>query len=154
MMDAKIEAYFNQVKADQNEAMRQLWEILVKHRMPGFEPGLSYGMPAIVIPHSLYPAGYHCKPEEALPFVSIAAQKNFIAVYHMGIYAMPQLLSWFTEAYGQQSKQKLDMGKSCIRFKKPEHIPLELIAELMQKVSAEEWISTYESLYKPGKKKA
>ncbi len=153
-MDSKIEAYFEKVTPEQQEATRQVWDILVKHRMPGFEPGLSYGMPAIVVPHSLYPAGYHCKPEEPLPFVSLAAQKNFIALYHMGIYAMPPLLDWFTEAYSQYSKQKLDMGKSCIRFKKPEHIPLGLIAELMQKVSAEEWISTYERLYKPEKKKA
>lgn len=97
-----------------------------------------------VVPHSLYPAGYHCDPKTPLPFLAIASQKNFIALYHMGIYAKPELLKWFTTEYPKHSTAKLDMGKSCIRFKKPEHIPYTLIAELAKKMTVKDWIATYE----------
>jgi hypothetical protein len=97
-----------------------------------------------VVPHHLYPAGYHCKPSEPLPFVSIASQKNSINFYHMGIYADATLLNWFVAEYPKHSKQKLDMGKSCIRFKKPEYIPYELLGQLMQKMTAAQWIALYE----------
>lgn len=98
------------------------------------------------MPHEAYPAGCHCDPKQALPFASIASQKNFIALYHMGIYSNPRLLKWFTTEYPKHSPSKLDMGKSCIRFKKPEHIPYKLIAELMKKISVKDWINTYESV--------
>jgi hypothetical protein len=98
-----------------------------------------------VVPHSIYPNGYHCTPELPLPFISFASQKNFIAIYHMGIYANPELLNWFVAEYPKHSTQKLDMGKSCIRFKKANQIPFELIAELAQKMSVQEWITCYES---------
>jgi hypothetical protein len=101
-----------------------------------------------VIPHTLYPAGYHCKPELPLPFLNIASQKNFIAVYHMGMYADKKLLDWFTAEFPKHSKAKLDMGKSCIRFKKPEQIPFELIGELASKMTVKEWIALYEKNYK------
>jgi hypothetical protein len=101
-----------------------------------------------VIPHSLYPAGYHCKPIEPLPFAGIASQKNFISFYHMGIYSDPKLLEWFVSEYPKHSKQKLDMGKSCIRFKKVAEIPYQLIGELMTKMSSQEWINLYESILK------
>lgn len=96
------------------------------------------------VPHSIYPAGYHCKPEQPLPFAAIASQKNFIAVYHMGIYADAALMKWFTEEYPKHSKKKLDMGKSCMRFKKPEDIPMKLIGELMTKMTVKEWVALYE----------
>ena len=96
------------------------------------------------VPHKIYPPGYHCDPKLPLPFVGMASQKNFIAFYHMGIYAMPDLLKWFVAEYPKHSTAKLDMGKSCIRFKKPEHIPYKLIGELMKKVSVEKWIEVYE----------
>lgn len=101
-----------------------------------------------VVPHSLYPPGYHCDPKLPLPFLNLASQKNFIAIYHMGIYADNKLLKWFTTEYAQVSKLKLDMGKSCLRFKKAEHIPYELIAELCTKMSVKEWVYLYEHLYK------
>lgn len=97
-----------------------------------------------VVPHEKYPAGYHCDPKLPLPFVSIASQKNYIAFYHMGIYAMPELLEWFTNEYPNHSSSKLDKGKSCIRFKKPEQIPYNLIGELMKKISVAKWIEVYE----------
>ncbi len=97
-----------------------------------------------VVPHSIYPDGYHCLPELPLPFVNIASQKNFIALYHMGLYADPEILDWFVSEYPKHSERKLDMGKSCIRFKKPEQIPFDLIGELMQKISVDDWIAAYE----------
>jgi len=105
------------------------------------------------VPHKLYPAGYHCKPEDPLPFLSIASQKNFIAVYHMGIYANPKLLKWFVSEFPKHSKSKLDMGKSCIRFKKMEDIPFKLIGELASKMTVKEWIDMYESAFNKGAKK-
>ncbi|MNY06651.1 hypothetical protein D3C86_1394170 [compost metagenome] len=105
-------------------------------------------MISYVVPHSAYPAGYHCDPKLPLPFLSFASQKNFIALYHMGLYADPELLEWFVSEYQEVSKTKLDMGKSCIRFKKPEQIPLELIGKLVSKMSPENWISVYEKALK------
>ena len=109
---------------------------------------MGYGMLGFAVPHSKYPAGYHCNPKDPLPFMGIASQKNFIAVYHMGVYASPELLKWFTTAHAKASPKKLDMGKSCIRYKKPEDIPFELIGELTAKMSADEWISLYEQKLK------
>lgn len=138
--------YFNQLPEDRKAAMQQLRKVLKKHLPKGFSETMSYGMVGYVVPHSKYPAGYHCDPKQPLPFVSIASQKNFIAVYHMGIYSDPALLAWFTAEYPKHSKTKLDMGKSCIRFKKPEAIPFDLIAELAAKVTPDQWIACYESI--------
>ena len=109
---------------------------------------MSYGMLGFVIPHSVYPDGYHCDPKLPLPFMNLASQKNFIALYHMGMYAKNDLLVWFTEEYDKKCNYKLDMGKSCVRFKKMDDIPYDLIAELVQKMSTKEWISIYENQIK------
>jgi len=109
---------------------------------------MSYGMIGYVVPHSLYPAGYHCSPELPLPFMSIANQKHFIGFYHMGLYANPELMDWFVASYDALNLRKLDMGKSCIRFKKWNEIPMDLIGELVRRVSTEDWIATYESAFK------
>lgn len=130
---------------DRKEPFTKLHETILKNLPKSFEPDISYGMIGYVVPHTLYPAGYHCKPSEPLPFASLASQKASINFYHMGIYAKPELLEWFVTQYPKHSSQKLDMGKSCIRFKKPEHIPYDLIGELMTKMSVEEWINLYES---------
>ncbi len=108
---------------------------------------MNYGMIGYVVPHTLYPKGYHCKPTDPLPFMNIASQKNFIAVYHMGLYADPQLLKWFTQEYPKHSTQKLDMGKSCIRFKKPDQIPFKLLGELAAKMTPTQWIQLYEKAF-------
>lgn len=129
-------------------AFEQLRETVLGNLPEGFEEAMSYGMIGYVVPHRLYPAGYHCDPKLPLPFVSIAAQKNFIALYHMGIYAMPELMDWFVTEYPKHSKAKLDMGKSCIRFKKANDIPLELIGQLMQKITLETWVGVYETQFK------
>jgi uncharacterized protein YdhG (YjbR/CyaY superfamily) len=97
------------------------------------------------VPHSVYPSGYHCDPKLPLPFVSIASQKNFIAVYHMGLYSDPKLLEWFMKEYAKHIATKPDMGKGCIRFKKPDQIPMELIGKLVSKMTPQDWIKVYES---------
>lgn len=137
-----------QVDEDRRPYFEQLHQTIVNHLPEGFEVGLSYGALGYVVPHSMYPGGYHCKPEEPLPFVSIAAQKNSINLYHMGIYADKDLLNWFTEAYPLYSRRKLDMGKSCIRFKHYKEIPYELIGLLMEKMNPTEWIALYESKFR------
>ena len=147
-----VEQYLDELPEERKEGMRKLRQIIRENLPEGFAETMSYGMISYVVPYTLYPAGYHCDPKQALPFLSIASQKNFIAVYHMVVYADKSLYDWFVKAYTAQSKTKLDMGKSCIRFKKPEHIPYELIGELAQKVEVADWIGIYEENFKKNKK--
>ena len=145
--EISVEAYFDALSEDRKIPMMKLRDAILKSLPKGFQEQMSYGMVGYVVPHSLYPKGYHCSPELPLPFLSIASQKNFIAVYHMGIYAKPELLNWFTDEYAKRVKGKLDMGKSCVRFKKPENIPFDLISELASKMTPQDWITTYESAF-------
>ncbi|PIF62862.1 DUF1801 domain-containing protein [Flavobacterium sp. 11] len=140
-----VSAYLEEIPEERKDALKKLRETILKNIPKGFVEQMTYGMIGYVVPHSIYPNGYHCTPELPLPFISFASQKNFIAIYHMGIYANPELLNWFVTEYPKHSTQKLDMGKSCIRFKKANQIPFELIAELVQKMSVQEWITCYES---------
>ncbi|PKL84714.1 MAG: hypothetical protein CVV22_11735 [Ignavibacteriae bacterium HGW-Ignavibacteriae-1] len=146
-----FEEYLSQVPEERKEAIARLRQVLKDNLPEGFEEGIGYNMPGFDVPHTLYPAGYHCDPKQPLPFVGFASQKNFIAFYHMGIYAIPELYEWFISEYPNHSKAKLDMGKSCVRFKKPEQIPFELIAQLAQKITPQQWIEIYEANYKPKK---
>lgn len=143
-----VEDILANVPADRAEAFRKLHDVIVENLPAGFEAAISYGGLGYVVPHSVYPAGYHCKPDEPLPFAGIASQKNSINLYHMGIYSDPALLQWFVEEYPKHSRQKLDMGKSCIRFKKFDQIPYALIGELMTKMSVEYWVNFYEAQMK------
>lgn len=143
-----IEDYVSKLPEERQEVFKKLFDTIKNHLPEGFEENISYGMIGWGVPLEKYPAGYHCTPGSPLPFISVASQKNFIAVYHMGIYAKPELLNWFTEEFPKHSKRKLDMGKSCIRFKKMDEIPFELIAELSKKMTVDEWISLYEANYK------
>lgn len=136
------------VPADRITPFNKLHEAIVKNLPKGFEPAISYGGLGYVVPHSIYPAGYHCKPVEPLPFAAIASQKNTINFYHMGIYADPKLMEWFVKEYPKHTNQKLDMGKSCVRFKKFDDIPFNLIGALMKKMSVKDWINMYESKLK------
>ena len=137
--------YYEEVPDDRKAAMNKLRDVIKKNLPRGFKEDIGYGMVGFCVPHSIYPAGYHCNPKDPLPFVGVASQKNFIALYHMGLYAMPELLKWFTTEFPKHSSKRLDMGKSCIRFKKPEDIPYKLIGELMKKVTVKDWINVYES---------
>ena len=146
----KIEAnspdeYVNKVQDDRIAPMKKLRETIQNNLPEGFQETMSYGMIGYVVPHSIYPDGYHCDTKLPLPFMNIASQKNFIALYHSGIYAHPPLLDWFVKEYPNHCKRKLDMGKSCIRFKKMEEIPYELIGELVSKMSLDQWVEIYEA---------
>lgn len=133
-----------EIQAREREAaINKLQKIISKNLPGGFVEIINNGTISYVIPHSLFPQGYHCDPKKPLPFISIASQKKFIAVYHMGLYADDKLLQWFINEYPKHCKTKLDMGKSCIRFMKTDQIPYDLIAELSRKVSAKDWINTY-----------
>lgn len=142
------EEYLQELPEDRKAIIQKLRKSILDHIPDGFQETMSYGMIGYVIPHSLYPKGYHCTPKVPLPFLSIASQKNFVALYHMGIYADKDLLNWFTSAYKKFSARKLDIGKSCIRFQKPEDIPYDLIAELVSKITPQDWIQTYEGSFK------
>ena len=139
------------VPEERRPSFKRLRQTVLDHLPAGFEEVMSYGMIGYVVPHSLYPDGYHCTPVLPLPFMNIANQKNFIAFYHMGIYAEPELLQWFLAEYEALNLRKLDMGKSCMRFKKWEEIPFELIGQLVAKRSPEDWIAVYESQFKKKK---
>ncbi len=143
-----VDEYITNLDDTRKEAITNLRNTILKNLPIGYHEEMSYGMVGYVVPHSLYPKGYHCDTKLPLPFMSFASQKNFIAFYHMGIYANPELLDWFVNEFPKHSKLKLDMGKSCIRFKKVNEIPLELIGELVTKMSVNEWIELYESAFR------
>ena len=143
-----VDEILTNLSSDRVEPFNKLHDVIVKNLPKGFEAAISYGGLGYVVPHTLYPAGYHCKPIEPLPFAGIASQKNSINFYHMGIYSDPKLLNWFVSEYPKHSKQKLDMGKSCVRFKKLGEIPYTLIGELMKKMSVKDWIDFYETTLK------
>ncbi len=140
-----IDQYLKDIPEERKQAMQNLLEVVRTNLPEGYEEGMLYGMIGFYVPKELHPDGYHASKEwSPLPFINIASQKNYIALYHSGIYAIPELHDWWVEEYPKHSKYKLDMGKSCVRFKKPDHIPLNLIAELAQKITPEEWIKVYE----------
>lgn len=142
-----VEEYIDQIPEERKEVIQKLRKVLSENLPEGFREEMSYGMIGYVVPHSLYPKGYHCTPKLPLPFISIASQKNFVALYHMNLYANKSLMEWFTAEYPKHSKAKLDIGKSCMRFKKLDQIPYELIGELAQKITVEQWIKTYEETF-------
>ncbi|MCB0736844.1 MAG: DUF1801 domain-containing protein [Bacteroidetes bacterium] len=132
---------------ERQEALTKLRNAILDNLPKGFEESCA-SMIHYVVPFSLYPAGYHCPPKQPLPFMSVANQKGFIALYHMGIYATPELHKWFVDEYPKHSKFKLDMGKSCIRFKRPNDIPFDLIGQLVTRMTPEQWIGIYEDAFK------
>jgi len=142
---ATIEEYLLEVPTERQVYFNKLREVMLANIPNGFVEQMNYGMIGYVVPHNLYPTGYHCNPSAPLPFANIASQKNFIGLYHMGIYSNSEILDWFVKEYPKYCKLKLDMGKSCIRFKKADQIPYGLIAELMQKMTVDEWIHLYEA---------
>ena len=143
-----VEEYLKELPADRQVAMMKLHKVILKNLPKGFKEGMSYGMIGYCVPHSIYPNGYHCNPKLPLPFAALASQKNAVTIYHMGIYGDPKLSKWFVDEYSKAGVGKLDMGGSCIRFKKTENIPYQLIGELCGKITVEKWIATYEKNYK------
>lgn len=138
------EDYISQVPEERQATLKKLRKTVKDNLPKGFEEGIQYGMIGYFVPHSTYPDGYHCTPSEPLPFMSFASQKNSVNLYHSGIYAVPEIHDWFVSEYPKHSKRKLDMGKSCIRFKNMDDIPFDLIGELCKKLTVDEWIAIYE----------
>ncbi len=145
-----VTEYIAAIPEDRKAAFKKLRKIIKANLPKGFEEGISYGMPSYHVPLRTYPDGYHCKKDTPLPFANLANQKGFIAVYHMGMYATPAIAEWFKKEYAARCKYKIDMGKSCVRLKKLEDIPYDLIGELFQKMSMQEWIDLYEKNIKKG----
>lgn len=143
-----IDEYVNDLAEERKTAMNRLRKVILEHLPQGFAETMSYGMIGYVVPHSIYPPGYHCDPKQPLPFINLASQKNFIVLYHMGLYADEKLMNWFIEEYPKHTQGKLDMGKSCIRFKKTDDIPFALIGELCSRMTSAEWIHLYKSKFK------
>jgi uncharacterized protein YdhG (YjbR/CyaY superfamily) len=143
-----VQEYIEALPEDRKPVIEKLREVILANLPDGFEEQISYGMISYVVPLSRYPQGYHVKKGEPLPFISLASQKNYLALYHMGLYGNPKLEEWFVKEYAEQVPTKLDMGKSCIRFKNPDHIPYDLIAELCQKITVDEYIDAYEHAVK------
>lgn len=144
-MDTKkattVTEYISKLSLDQKPHFEKIRKAILKTIDKDFEECINYGMIGYVVPFSIYPEGYHCDPKLPLPFANLAAQKNSINLYHMGIYGNPELSNWFKEEYAKTCKFKLDIGKSCIRFKKYEDIPYDLISELFSKVTVKSYIS-------------
>ncbi len=143
-----IEEYIAEIPEDRKGPFLELKKTVQENLPSGFEECLHYNMIGYVVPHSTYPDGYHCDTSLPLPFINIANKKNFIALYHMGLYASPEIYDWFVREYPNHTKYKLDMGKSCIRFKKIDQIPLDLIAQLCKKFSVKGWIALYDKTLK------
>lgn len=148
-----VDQYLSEVPYERQDAMNKLRKIILKNLPKGFKEEMNYGNIGYVVPHSIYPPGYHCDPKLPLPFMGIASQKNSINFYHMGIYANPKLLKWFTDAHAKASPKRLDMGKSCVRYKNPDDIPYKLLGELVSKITVDDWINLYETNLKDSRKK-
>ncbi len=147
-----VNDYLKEIPAERKESFNKLRNEILKNLPKGLEEGMTYGMIGYYVPHSIYPDGYHCDPKQPLPFAGLASQKNFISFYHMGMYSDEKLLDWFKNEYPKYSKAKLDMGKSCVRFKKMDDIPFSLIGKLMKKLTVKDWIQYYESNLRKTKK--
>lgn len=147
-----VEEYVSELSEERKLAINTIRTVINKNLPKGFKEAMGYGMICWNVPHSIYPAGYHCNPKDPLPFMSLASQKNSINLYHMGMYMKPEMIKWFQEAHAKASPKKLDMGKSCVRYKKPEDIPYDLIGELASKMTVDDWIKCYESALKGTRK--
>ena len=148
-----VKEYLAGLPEDRRAAIQAVWQVILKNLDKGYEEGMQYGMIGYYVPHKLYPAGYHCDPKQPLPFACLASQKNHMAVYLMCIYGSREHDDWFRKEWAKTGK-KLDMGKSCIRFRKLEDLPLDVIGKASARAPVKEYIGYYESNIKTmGKKK-
>jgi len=145
---SSVKEYIDALPEDRQKVIKKIRSIIKKNLPKGFKETLSYNMIGWVVPLSKYPDGYHCNPKLPLPFINLASQKNFVALYHSGVYADPKLYKWFVAEYPKHADRKLDMGKSCVRFKKMDDIPYDLIGELVSKITVDDWIERYEKVIK------
>lgn len=143
---SSVQEYLEQLPDERKTAMIRLREVILENLPEGYTESMGSVGPGYCIPHSLYPSGYHVNPKLPLQLITIASQKNFIALYHMGLYMNPALLNWFTTEYAKHSRARLDMGKACVRFNKPDQIPFDLIGELARKITPQDFIRVYEQV--------
>ena len=134
-----VKDYLASLPAERRDAVQALRKVILANLGKGFEESMQYGMIGYSVPHSLYPAGYHCDPKQPLPFASLASQKNHMAFSLMSVYLDPQEERWFKAAW-QKSGKKLDMGKACVRFKAAEDLALDVIGEVIRRMPAQRWI--------------
>ena len=142
------EQYLAELPEERRVVMEKLRKVTLENLPKGFKEVMAYGMLGYVVPHELYPKGYHCDPKLPLGFFNIASQKNSINMYHMVIYGNKEIHDWFVSEYPKHCNSKLDMGKSCVRFKKLDDIPYNLIGELLSKITVEQWIEMYKKMLK------
>jgi hypothetical protein len=147
-----VDKYLAELPEDRRAAIQAVRLVILKNLDKGYEEGMQYGMIGYYVPYKLYPAGYHCDPKQPLPFASLASQKNHMAVYLMCIYGSPKDEEWFRKEWAKTGK-KLDMGKSCVRFRKLEDLPLDVIGKAVARVPVKEYIGYYESNIKTMSKK-
>ena len=146
ILAANFEEYLDKLPEDRKEPITKLRQTLIDNLPEGFEETQgAYGL-GYCVPFSLYPAGYHCDPSKPLYFINVMSQKNYIALHHMGLYGSKELLDWFVSEYPNYSKQKLDMGKGCVRFKKMDQISYQLSGELARKITPQKWVEVYGNL--------
>jgi hypothetical protein len=147
-----VEEYLAELPEDRREALQAVRQTILDNLPEGYEEGMQYGMIGYFLPHSVYPPGYHCDPKQPLPFAGMASQKNHMSIYLMCIYGDPKQEEWFRKAWAKTGK-KLDMGKSCVRFKRIDDVPLKVIGQAVKRVPARKFIDYYESTIKTAAKK-
>ncbi|MFE8598615.1 DUF1801 domain-containing protein [Archangium violaceum] len=147
-----VDQYLASLPEDRRTAISAIRDVILENLDKDYEEGIQYGMIGYYVPHKVFPAGYHCDPKQPLPFASLASQKNHMAVYLMGIYGQPRHEKWFREAWAKTGK-KLDMGKSCVRFKKLQDVALDVLGEAIRRAPAKAYIQQYESVLQSTVKK-
>lgn len=154
---ATVGEYLKTLDPDRRQAIETVRQVILKNLDKGYQEGMQYGMIGYYVPHSIFPAGYHCDPKQPLPFVSLASQKNYMSLYLMGVYCgcaddggdLSPEARWFREAWARTGK-KLDMGKACLRFKKIEDLALDIIGESVKRIPAKQYIERYlEAISRP-----
>lgn len=139
-----VEAYLETLPTDRRAAIEAVRKVILENLDEGYEEGMQYGMIGYYVPHRVYPAGYHCDPKQPLPFATLGSQKGYMSVYLMCVYGHGATRSWFVDAWKKAGK-KLDMGRSCVRFKKLEDLALDVIGEAIRRVPARKYIEFVES---------
>ncbi|MCH7994937.1 MAG: DUF1801 domain-containing protein [Planctomycetes bacterium] len=147
-----VDQYLASLPADRREVLEAVRAVVLENLSKEYEEGMQCGMIGYYVPHSVYPAGYHCDPKQPLPFASLASQKNHMAIYLMCLYGDAEHEARFRKAWAKTGR-KLDMGKSCVRFKKIEDVALEVIGQAIKRVPAKKFIALYESVIKSSGKR-
>lgn len=142
-----VKEYLDSLPDDHRRELQAVRGVILKNLDKDYKEGMSYGMISYCVPHSVYPAGYHCDPKQGLPFACLASQKNYMSLYLMCVYGDADSRARFTQAWAKTGK-KLDMGKSCIRFKKAEDLALDVIGGAIKGLPAKKYIQICESALK------